>query len=90
VQVTNLGNGRSESNFTATLSVRSSSGAVRYVDLPNGAGQATVASGEEASLVVVNTPNMLYQYNAFETGASSPEAIGLNYRVQITGATPAN
>jgi len=90
VQVTNLGNGRSESNFTATLSVRSSSGAVRYVDLPNGSGQATVASGEEASLVVVNTPSMLYQYDAFETTASSPESIGLNYQVQITGATPAN
>ena len=63
---------------------------MRYVDLPNGSGQATVASGEEASLVVVNTPNTLYQYDAFQTTASSPEAIGLNYQVQITGATPAN
>ena len=90
VQVTNLGNGLSESNFTATLAVRSSDGAVRYVDLPNGSGQATVGSNEEASLVVANTPNTLYQYNAFETGASSPEAIGLNYRVQITGAVPIN
>jgi hypothetical protein len=89
VQVTNLGNGRSESNFTATLSIRSSSG-VRYVDLPNGAGQASVAGGEEASLVVVNTPNTLYQYDAFQTTASSPESIGLNYEVRITGAVPAN
>jgi hypothetical protein len=88
VQVTNLGNGRTESNFTATLSIRSNSGPVRYVDLPNGAGQATVASNEEASLVVVNTPNTLYQYDAFQTTASSPESIGLNYEVQITGATP--
>jgi hypothetical protein len=90
VQITNLGNGRTESNFTATLSIRSNSGAVRYVDLPNGTGQATVASNEEASLVVVNTPNTLYQYDAFQTTASSPESIGLNYEVRLTGATPAN
>jgi hypothetical protein len=90
VTVTNLGNGQSESNFTATLSVRSNAGAVRYVDLPNGSGQATVASNEEASLVVANTPNTLYQYDAFQTGSSSPEAIGLNYQIQITGAVPAN
>jgi hypothetical protein len=87
VQVTKTGAG----NFTATLSIRTTSGgAVRYVDLPNGAGQATVASGEEASLVVVNTPDALIQYDAFETTASSPESVGLNYSVQITGATPAN
>ena len=83
VQVTNLGNGRSESDFTATLSIRSASGAVRYVDLPGGMGQANVASGEEASLVVVNTPKMLYQYDAFNAGA--PETTGLNWQVQITG-----
>jgi hypothetical protein len=88
VQVTNLGNGQSGSNFTATLSIRSADGAVRYVDLPNGSGQATVASNEEASLVVANTPDVLIQYDAFSTQASSPESIGLNYQVQITGATP--
>jgi hypothetical protein len=89
VQVKNLGNGLPESNFTATLSIRSSGGAVRYVDLPSGSGQATIASGEEASLVVANTPDMLYQYDAFSTTASSPESAGLNYQVQITGASPA-
>ena len=60
VQVTNLGNGLPESNLTATLSIRSSDGSVRYVDLPNGSGQATIGAGEEASLVVVNTPDTLY------------------------------
>lgn len=89
-QVSNLGNGLQGSNFTATLAVRSNSGSVRYVDLANGTGQATVGSGEEASLVVVNTPDTLIQYDAFQTNASSPEAIGLNYQVQLTGATPAN
>jgi hypothetical protein len=90
VQVKNLGNGLSESNFTATLSIRASSGAVRYVDLPGGSGSATVASGEEASLVVANTPDTLYQYDAFKTTASSPESAGLNYQVELTGAAPAN
>lgn len=86
VQVMNLGNGRAESNFTATLAVRAGNGAVRYQDLPGGTGKVTLASGEEASLVVVNTPDQLYQYDAFNAGA--PETTGLNYQVQITGATP--
>lgn len=88
VKVTNLGNGRAESNFTATLAIRGAGNAVRYVDLPNGAGTATVAAGEEASLVVANTPNTLYQYDAFK--ATAVELAGLNYQVQLTGATPAN
>jgi hypothetical protein len=56
--------------------------------LPDGSGQATVESGEEASLVVVNTPDKLYMYDAQYVG--SPENVGLNYQVQITGATPSN
>jgi hypothetical protein len=90
VQLQNLGNGLPESNFTATLSIRASDGTVRYVDLPNGTGHATVANTEEATLVVANTPDTLYQYDAFSTTASSPESIGLNYQVKLTGVTPAN
>jgi hypothetical protein len=90
IEVTSLGNGLPGSDFTATLSIRAASGAVRYVDLPEGTGTATLASDEEASLVVVNTPDQLYQYDAFQTEASSPESAGLNYRVRITGAVPAN
>jgi hypothetical protein len=56
------------------------------VDLPGGTGKATVGSGEEVSLVVVNTPDMLYQFDPQYVG--SPENIGLNYSVQLTGATP--
>ena len=78
----------SSSPFTATLSIRASSGSVRYVDLANGAGQATLASGEEASLVVVNTPAALIQYDPFSIGGDV--AAGLDYTVQLTGATPAN
>jgi hypothetical protein len=88
VVVTNLGNGLQGSNFTATLAIRAGSGSVRYVNLPNGSGQATVATGEEASLVVVNTPDSLIQYDAFESTTNSPECVGLNYQVQITGAVP--
>jgi len=91
VEVTNLGNSLPDSNFTATLAVRNTNnGSVRYVDLPGGVGQTTVGSNEEASLVVVNTPDNLIQYDAFNSTASSPESIGLNYQVQITGAAPAN
>lgn len=90
VEVTNLGNGLPESNFTATVALRKSTGAVRYVDLPEGTGEATVANDEEASLVVVNTPDTLYQYDAFKTSAGTPEMTGLNYQVHITGPAPAN
>ncbi|HKU38836.1 MAG TPA: DUF6055 domain-containing protein [Polyangiales bacterium] len=74
--------------FTATLAIRAMSGAVRYVDLANGSGEATLAAGEEASLVVVNTPAMLYLYDPFSI--TGDVARGLNYDVQFTGAMPAN
>lgn len=91
VQVTNLGNGLSDSHFTATLSVRNTqSGDVRYVDLVNGAGSATIANNEEVSLVVANTPDNLYQYDAFQSTDTSPESIGLRYEVEIDGAVPAH
>jgi Family of unknown function (DUF6055) len=84
IKVTNLGNGLGESDFRATLSVRNTAtGAVRYIDLPDGAGEGTVAAGEEASLVVANTPTTLYQYDAFNAGA--PETTGLNWQVQLSG-----
>jgi hypothetical protein len=70
--------------FTATLAI-SGGGRVRYVDLVNGAASASLAGGEEASLVVVNTPASLIQYDGFSiTGAV---AQGLDYSVQLTGAT---
>ncbi len=88
VSVSNLGNGLSDSNFTATLAIRNSNGSVRYIDLINGSGQVTIASGEEVSLVVANTPDSLYRYNAFESTSASPELQGLNYQLSITGAVP--
>ncbi len=89
VRVINLGNGLSDSNFTATLSIRNTqSGAVRYVDLVNGQGSTDVTLNEEVTLVVANTPNTLYLYNAFESTESSPDAIGLQYEVEINGAAP--
>jgi len=88
IQVTNLGNGLSDSNFTAVVAIKASNNSVRYVDLANGAGSFSLASGEESSLVVTNTPNTLYQYNAFESTSTSSDVIGLNYQVQILGAKP--
>jgi hypothetical protein len=73
--------------FTATLAIRAGSGTVRYLDLPGGAGEATLESGEEASLVVANTPALL-DYDPFNI--SGEAARGLDYSVQLTGATPAN
>ncbi len=92
VQVTNLGNGLPESDFVATLSVRAAGGSVRYVDLPDGAGQATVGGDEEVSLVVVNAPDELYLFDPEFIDAepsSDPANTELHYEVQITGATPA-
>ncbi|GAW14217.1 hypothetical protein ANO14919_036160 [Xylariales sp. No.14919] len=72
--------------FIATLAVRNtSSGATRYVDLANGSGSAAVSSSEEASLVVVNTPAALIQYDPFSL--SSDVQSGLDYTVTLTGAT---
>ncbi|HSC67703.1 MAG TPA: DUF6055 domain-containing protein [Cellvibrio sp.] len=88
IQVTNLGNGLSDSNFTAIVAIKAANNSVRYVELANGAGSFQLASGEESSLVVTNTPDSLYLYNAFESTSTSPESIGLNYQVQILGARP--
>ncbi|KAJ5187089.1 hypothetical protein N7449_010083 [Penicillium cf. viridicatum] len=72
--------------FTSTLAVRNKdSGAVRYVDLKNGSGEVTVGGSEEASLVVVNTPAELIQYDPFKL--SSEVTSGLDYTVQITGGS---
>lgn len=71
--------------FSGTLAVRGSEGSVRYAGLEEGNGQVLVASGEEATLVVVNTPDTLYLYDPFSV---TPEVSrGMDYQVQITGAT---
>jgi hypothetical protein len=75
----------SEMPFTAKISIRTRSGAVSLIDLPKGAGEATIGAGDEASLVVVNTPDALIIYNGFEI-AKSAAAKTLSYKVGITGA----
>ena len=75
--------------FTATLAVRASSGSVRYIDLAGGSGDATLESGEEATLVVANTPDTLLQYDGFKL-SGDPANKGLDYSVTLTGATVAN
>lgn len=76
----------SSGQLTATLAIRGQGG-VRYVDLPDGAGEATLESGEEVSLVVANTPALL-DYDPFNISGEAGR--GLDYQVQLTGATPAN
>ncbi|KAJ2993321.1 hypothetical protein NUW58_g1872 [Xylaria curta] len=72
--------------FTAILAVRNtSSGTTRYIDLANGSGSTAVSTSEEASLVVVNTPASLIQYDPFSVG--SDVQAGLDYTVTLTGAT---
>ncbi|CAG8955666.1 hypothetical protein HYFRA_00010930 [Hymenoscyphus fraxineus] len=75
--------------FTATLVVRNmKSGVVTYTELENGAGWADVAVGDEASLVVANTPETLHMYKPY---ALSPEVSkGLDYSFTICGATVLN
>ncbi|RDW87014.1 uncharacterized protein DSM5745_03656 [Aspergillus mulundensis] len=76
----------SDAAFTATMAIRNTdSGVVRYVDLEGGKGEVTVGESEEASLVVVNTPEELIQYNPFEL--SSEVQVGLDYSVTVTGAS---
>lgn len=74
--------------FTATLAIKGAD-AVRYVTLANGSGSAEVASGEEASLVVANTPKELLEYNGFELEGSKANE-GLDYSFTLTGATVAS
>ncbi|KAI1134603.1 hypothetical protein F5Y05DRAFT_202563 [Hypoxylon sp. FL0543] len=72
-------------SYTATLAIKAANGIVRYVDVVNNKAQATLASGEEASLVVVNTPSTLYLYDPFSL--TSDVSRGLDYQIQLTGAS---
>lgn len=71
--------------FTATLVARNtSSGATRYVELSGGSGSISVASREEATLVVANTPALIL-YDPFSIPAEVNK--GLDYTVALTNAT---
>jgi hypothetical protein len=75
----------SQMPFTAMLSVRAKSGKVKLVNLPGGGGETTVGAGDEAALVVANTPAALVIYNGFEV-AKSAAAKTLSYKIKISGA----
>lgn len=91
-QVALTGNNLPDSGFTATFAVLGADRSVRYVDLPGGRGEVSLASGEELSLVIVHTPRSLYMYNPSDFGGgaetSHPANTGLNYEVTLTGAAP--
>ncbi|KAF9878431.1 dockerin type 1 [Colletotrichum karsti] len=72
--------------LTSHLVVRNTgSNAVRYVELANGQGSVSVAGGEEASLVVANTPANLILYDPFSLGSDTNT--GVDYSFTLTGAT---
>ncbi|KAL0940533.1 dockerin type 1 [Colletotrichum truncatum] len=72
--------------LTSHLVVRNTgSGAVRYVELSNGQGSVSVAGGEEASLVVANTPANLILFDPFSLG--SDVNTGVDYSFTLSGAT---
>ncbi|KAF2441481.1 hypothetical protein P171DRAFT_523477 [Karstenula rhodostoma CBS 690.94] len=73
----------STSTYAATLVVKGGGG-TRYVDVVNGNASVALASGEEVSLVVANTPALVL-YDPFSIPTELNK--GLTYSVQITGAT---
>ncbi|RSL73090.1 hypothetical protein CEP53_000875 [Fusarium sp. AF-6] len=70
--------------YTATLALFRN-GATRYVKV-DGSATVTVASGEEVSLVVANTPSLIL-YDPFNLSAEAKK--GLEYSFTLTGATVA-
>jgi hypothetical protein len=71
--------------FMATLAIRSESGNIRYFDLKNGSGKVDFGQGDEASLVVVNTPSTLALFDPFSLTAELNR--GLDYQIQLLGAS---
>jgi hypothetical protein len=75
------------SGITATLSVRNtSSGATRYVQFSGTTASTSVASNEEVTLVVANTPALIL-FDPFALSGSTANN-GIDYTVTLTGATP--
>ncbi|KAL1792975.1 hypothetical protein ACET3X_009482 [Alternaria dauci] len=72
-----------DEGYIAMLVVSSTSG-VKYTDLVSGKGSVQVADGDEVSLVVAKTPEII-MYDAFKISDEMNE--GLQYSVRITGAT---
>lgn len=71
--------------YTATLAVSSASG-VSYT-IVKGSGSVEVATGDEVSLVVANTPAELVLYDAFSLSGEVTK--GLDYSFTLSGATVA-
>ncbi|CAK7205326.1 hypothetical protein SEUCBS139899_008096 [Sporothrix eucalyptigena] len=76
--------------YTATLIIRSTDDKAKtssctYVDLVHGAAHAPLMAGQEATLVVANTPDQLLSYDPFNMPAEANR--GLDYQIQLTGAS---
>lgn len=75
-----------DADFVATVAVYSEAG-TRYVSVANGAAEVTIGSGEEASVVVANTPAEAILYDGF--ALSDEVQKGLDFTLTLTGATVA-
>ncbi|CAI4213375.1 unnamed protein product [Parascedosporium putredinis] len=72
--------------FSATLAIRAADKkTVQYVELVDGAAEATVDAGSEAMLVVVNTPAEILNFDPFKL--TDVERQALDYTLTLTGAT---
>ncbi|KAJ8116281.1 hypothetical protein OPT61_g2270 [Boeremia exigua] len=69
--------------YTATLVVSNASG-VTYTDVVSGQGSVQVADGDEVSLVIAKTPELV-MYDPFKISDELNQ--GLQYSVKINGAT---
>ncbi|KAF2015416.1 hypothetical protein BU24DRAFT_390728 [Aaosphaeria arxii CBS 175.79] len=76
---------KSTGKFTATLSIRNAgAGTTRYVDFADGTAKAELSEGEEAAVVVANTPELVL-YDPFSLTEEVTK--GLEYSLSLTGAT---
>ncbi|KAH6639497.1 hypothetical protein C7974DRAFT_132688 [Boeremia exigua] len=72
-----------DQGYAATLVVSNASG-VTYTDVVSGKGSVQIADGDEVSLVIAKTPELV-TYDPFKISAELNQ--GLQYSVKITGAT---
>ncbi|KAI6488106.1 hypothetical protein MCOR04_007672 [Pyricularia oryzae] len=72
--------------YTATLSIRSSDGRMRFVDVA-GSAKAELVSGDKVALVVANTPSRVLPYDGFRLSAFPDVNRPLDYSFTLSGAT---
>ncbi|TLD19307.1 hypothetical protein PspLS_09753 [Pyricularia sp. CBS 133598] len=72
--------------YTATLSIRSSDGTMRFVDVKASA-KTEIIRGDQVALVVANTPTEVLPYDGFRLFAFANVIRPLDYSFTLSGAT---